>query len=549
MAGADSLAFALGVAAGSSTSVSIRSIIAQTTALAHVRPSGECSSRRAEAARLRSTHEFLGQRSFGSTHVLANIDRLQRFARRGGRARAGHATIEAKAIDPPKPTSVEIDIGDGKIVTIETGMLARQADGSAVLRCGNCVLLATVCAAVKHKEGADFLPLSVDYVERYSAAGRFPGGFLKRESKMSDNEVLISRIVDRAVRPLFPDDFHAETQILVTLVSADSAIAPDALAGLAASAALAVSDVPFHGPFSEVRVARVDGKLVINPFVDEIPRADIDMIVSGSLDSINMVEGEMNEVSKEEMLEAILFAHEAIKAQCRAVAELAEKAGKAKREYCHEDPFDEEMWTRVVADLSGPMREIATAGLPKLDRQARYDALYHSWVEANIPDEEVYEHEELHFKQYFNKLKKRITRRLVLDEGVRLDGRKLDEVRDVWCAVDYLPSPHGSAVFTRGETQALATVTLGNKQDEQMIDGVMLVGSAKFLLHYNFPGFSTGEVKPNRAPGRREVGHGNLAQRALKKVVPSEEECPYTIRCPPAPPRRPPLGFDSSRAR
>ncbi|HYC86569.1 MAG TPA: polyribonucleotide nucleotidyltransferase, partial [Chryseosolibacter sp.] len=409
---------------------------------------------------------------------------------------------------------------DGREITVETGRLARQADGSVVLKMGNTMLLATVVSSQEPVEGADFLPLSVDYQEKFAATGKVPGGFLKRESKLSDYEVLISRLVDRAIRPLFPDDYHAETQVIVYLISGDANALPDALAAFAASSALSVSDIPFNGPISEVRVARIDGKLVINPSMADKERADIDLIVAASLDNILMVEGSMKEVSEDEMLDALKVAHEAIKVQCNLQIELAREAGKTqKRVYSHEtndENLREELWKALYDKVYNHARQkLANKKL----RSEGFDKILDEYL-ATIPAESTIDRELV--KRYYHDIQKKAARNLVLDEGVRLDGRTTREIRPIWCEVDYLPSPHGSAVFTRGETQSLTTVTLGTKLDEQLIDGAMISGTSKFMLHYNFPGFSTGEVKPNRAPGRREVGHGNLALRALKQVVPAD---------------------------
>ncbi len=417
---------------------------------------------------------------------------------------------------------------DGREITIETGKLARQADGSVVLKMGNTMILATVVASEQGKEGADFLPLSVDYQEKFASTGKVPGGFLKRESKLSDYEVLISRLVDRAIRPLFPDDYHAETQVMIYLISGDESALPDALAAFAASAALSVSDIPFGGPISEVRVARIDGKFAINPTMPDRAKADLDLIVAASLDNILMVEGEMKEASEDDMLEALRLAHEAIKVQCELQLELTRETQKTeKRKYDHEKKDEElkaQLWdllydkTYQHAKLQTKNKKLRSEGFKKI-----IDEYLESLPEDTTVDKDLAKH-------YFHDIQKKASRDLVLNEGVRLDGRKPNEIRDIWSEVDYLPSPHGSAIFTRGETQSLTTVTLGTKLDQQTIDGAMISGSNKFILHYNFPGFSTGEVKPNRGPGRREVGHGNLAMRALKYVLPPDSENPYTIR-------------------
>jgi polyribonucleotide nucleotidyltransferase len=390
------------------------------------------------------------------------------------------------------------------------------------------MLLATVVSSTTAKEGTDFLPLSVDYQEKFASTGKIPGGFLKRESKLSDYEVLISRLVDRAIRPLFPDDYHADTQVMIYLISGDQDAVPDSLAAFAASAALSISDIPFNGPISEVRVARVDGKLIINPTMEQKAKADIDLIVAASLDNILMVEGEMKEVSEDAMLEALQAAHEAIKVQCEVQIEFAKAAGqKAKRTYSHEnndEALREELW-KLFYDKAYQHASLKTAN--KKLRSEGFSKIVDEYLESLPEDSTV---DKGLVKKYYHDIQKKAARDLVLNQAVRLDGRKTNEIRDIWCEVDYLPMPHGSSVFTRGETQSLTTVTLGTKLDQQMIDGAMIDGSNKFILHYNFPGFSTGEVKPNRGPGRREVGHGNLALRALKQVLPADAENPYTIR-------------------
>jgi polyribonucleotide nucleotidyltransferase len=417
---------------------------------------------------------------------------------------------------------------DGREITIETGKLARQSDGSVVLRMGNTMILATVVSAQEGKEGADFLPLSVDYQEKFASTGKVPGGFLKRESRLSDYEILISRLVDRALRPLFPSDYHAETQVMLYLISGDESALPDALAAFAASAALSVSDIPFQGPISEVRVARVDGKFIVNPTMEQKKRADIDLIVAASIENILMVEGEMKEVSENDMLEALKIAHEAIKVQCQLQIELTKAVGKTeKRVYSHEthdETLREELW-KLMYDKAYEVAGRLTAN--KKERSEAFAKIINDYLEALPEDTTV--NKDL-AKHYYHDIQKKASRDLVLNKSVRLDGRKTNEIRQIWSEVNYLPSPHGSAIFTRGETQSLTTVTLGTKLDEQMIDGAMIEGSSKFILHYNFPGFSTGEVKPNRGPGRREVGHGNLAFRALKQVLPPDEKNPYTIR-------------------
>lgn len=422
-----------------------------------------------------------------------------------------------------------IDLGDGKVITIETGKLAKQAHGSVVVRMGDTMLLSTVVSSHDAMEGVDFLPLTVDYREKYAAAGRFPGGFFKREARPSDDEVLVMRLVDRALRPRFPEDYHAGTQVMMQVMSADKENLPGALAGLAASAAIAVSDIPFDGPISEVRVARIDGTYVINPTASELAGADMDMIVAGSADSIVMVEGEMSEVSEEEMVEAIAKAHEAIKVHCQVQVELAEAVGKTfpKREYSHET-HDDELRKKVHADLYQKYYDVARQGLGKDQRKEAFGQVKAAYLAA-FSDEELQEKKAL-ISVYAKAAQKDAIRRLVLDEGMRLDGRKTTDIRPIWSEVDYLPGTHGSSIFTRGETQSLTTLTLGTKLDEQTIDGALAKRSDKFLLHYNFPPFSTGEERPLRGVGRREVGHGNLALRALKPVMPPHDKCPYTIR-------------------
>jgi polyribonucleotide nucleotidyltransferase len=420
------------------------------------------------------------------------------------------------------------DLGDGRIVEIETGKLAKQADGAVVVKMGDTMLLATVVSTVGAKPGTDFLPLSVDYQEKYAATGRIPGGFLRREARLSDYEVLISRLVDRALRPMFPSDYHSDTQVMISLISADKDIMPDCLAGLAASAALAVSDIPFNGPISEVRVAKIDGKLVINPRASELERATLEFMVAGSANDIGMVEGECDEIQEDEMVEALKFAHAAIKVQCAVQLELTEATGKTvKREYNHED-HDADLKAKVYADTYDKVYAVAKSGLNKDERKAGFTAIINEFFEA-MP-EDTADLTKAMAKHYYHDVQYDAIRNLLLDEGIRLDGRKTTEIRKIWSEVGYLPAAHGSAVFTRGETQSLTSVTLGSKDDEQMIDGAFVNGYNKFLLHYNFPGFSTGEVRPNRGAGRREIGHGALAQRSLKKVLPVGEANPYTIR-------------------
>jgi len=432
----------------------------------------------------------------------------------------------------PKAIVESIDLGDGRSLSIETGVLAKQADGAVMVRMGDTMLLATVVSAKEAKEDVDFMPLSVDYKEKYASLGKFPGGFLKREARPSDYEILVARLVDRALRPLFPEDYHADTFVNVTLMSAESETPPDALAGLAASAALAVSDVPFHGPIAEVRVSRVNGKLVVNPTFEQIAESDIEIIVAATLDNILMVEGEMSEVSEAEMLEAIKFAHEAIKPMCQAQLNLSKLTGKEeKREYAHESN-DEELSKRVWKETYDAAYKIAKSGND--DKHARSEAFAKVKEDflAKLVEEAGEEGEvnEMLVGKYYHDVEKEAVRRAILDDKVRLDGRKTDEIRPIWSEVDYLPSAHGSAVFTRGETQSITTVTLGTKMDAKLVDDVMKKGNDKFLLHYNFPAFSTGDARPNRGTSRREVGHGNLALRALKGVVPAEDDMPYTLR-------------------
>lgn len=425
-------------------------------------------------------------------------------------------------------TTQSVALPDGREITIETGKLARQADGAVVVRLGDTMLLATVVSSKEAKEGVDFLPLSVDYQEKFASAGRIPGSFQRREGRLGDHEILISRLVDRALRPIFPEDYHADTQVMITLISADPEVQPDALAALAASSALAVSDIPFHGPISEVRVAKIDGEYRINPRTTDLDRATLDLIVAATEKDICMVEGEMDECSEAEMIEALKTAHEAIKLQCQAQKELEAKVGKTeKRQYSHET-HDEELRAAVRAYCYDKVYEVARRqNANKKGRSEGFRAVREEYL-ATFP-----EGSEVNVglvKTYFSDVVWEASRRLVLDERSRLDGRQLDEIRQIQGEAGYLPGPHGSALFTRGETQSLTTVTLGTKIDEQIVDQAMYQGYSKFLLHYNFPGFSTGEVKPNRGAGRREIGHGNLAHRSLKKVLPPEADNPYTIR-------------------
>ncbi|TAJ14124.1 polyribonucleotide nucleotidyltransferase [Marinilabiliaceae bacterium JC017] len=427
-----------------------------------------------------------------------------------------------------KPIEKIIDLGDGRSITIETGKLAKQADGSVVVKMGNTYLLATVVSAKEAKADVDFMPLSVEYKEKFASVGRFPGGFTKREGRPSDYEILVSRLVDRALRPLFPDDYHAETFVTVNLISADSEVLPDALAGLAASAALAVSDVPFNGPISEVRVARINGELKVNPMASELKEADLDIMVGATMDNIMMVEGEMDEVSEAELLEAMKFAHDAIKDHCRVQLELMELVGKTeKREFCHEEN-DEELRQKVWSETYDKALAVArSCNANKHERQDAFDAICDEYI-ANNYAEDAEDIPVGLIKKYYHDVEKEAVRRVILDEGIRLDGRKTNEIRPIWSEIDYLPGPHGSAVFTRGETQSLTTVTLGTKMDEKIIDDVLVKGVDRFLLHYNFPPFSTGDARPARGISRREIGHGNLAHRALKRMLP--DEFPYVVR-------------------
>ena len=421
-----------------------------------------------------------------------------------------------------------IELSDGRIIEIETGKLAKQADGSVVVKMGGTMLLATVTCAKDAKEDVDFMPLQVDYKEKYASAGRFPGGFMKREGKASDYEILIARLVDRALRPLFPEDFHAEVFVNVNLISAEKDIQPDALAGLAASSALAVSDIPFEGPISEVRVARIGGELKINPNFSEMADADIDLIVAATYDNIMMVEGEMNEVSEHDMLEAIKFAHEEIKKHCKVQMELMEAVGKTqKRAYCHEEN-DEDLRKAIEEFCYDRCYAIAKSGSAKHERSDAFEALKEEFY-ATLPEEEQ-EEKRMMIERYYHAVEKAAMRNMILDEGVRLDGRDTTTVRPIWCETDYLPCAHGSAIFTRGETQSLSTVTLGTKLDMKERDEVLIQDTDQFVLHYNFPPFSTGEARPQRGVGRREIGHGNLAYRALKPMIPMAPENPYAVR-------------------
>lgn len=425
----------------------------------------------------------------------------------------------------PNKISKIINLGEGKVIEIETGLLAKQAHGSVVVKQGKTMLLATIVSNYEAKADVDFLPLSVDYQEKFAAVGRIPGSFLKREGRLSDYEILISRLVDRALRPLFPDDYHCETQVAISLISSDENILPDALAGLAASAAIAVSDIPFNGPISEVRVGRVNGQFVVNPTKTELENSDIDIIIAGTINDINMVEGEMSEVQEMDLLEALKFGHAIIKKQCQAQIELKQEVGKtAIREYAR---FEEDatMYATIKNFAEPKIAEVAKSASDKNARSEQFAQIKEDTLALFADNEEV---DMFKVKTYFGQIEWETVRNVLLDTKVRLDGRTPTQIRPIWSEVDYLPAAHGSAVFTRGETQALASVTLGSKLDEQLLDSPMNHGYSKFMLHYNFPAFSTGEVRPNRGPGRREVGHGNLALRGLKKVIPSD--VPYTIR-------------------
>ena len=423
----------------------------------------------------------------------------------------------------------KIELADGRVIEIETGKLAKQADGSAVVKMGGTMLLATVCAAKEVKEGTDFMPLTVDYKEKYYSAGRFPGGFMKREGKSSDYEILISRLIDRPIRPLWPDDFHLEVFVNVTLISAEKDIQPDALAGLAASCALATSDLPFGGPISEVRVCRIGGEFVINPTFSEMQDADLELMVAATEENIMMVEGEMKEVSESVMLEAIKFAHEEIKRHCRVQKELMHELGTDvnKRDYPH-DVEDEELKKAVESFCYDKCYALAKSFKSKHEREDGFTAIKEEFL-ATIPEEQL-EEKTPFVERYYHSVEKEAMRNMILDEGVRLDGRVCDQVRPIWCEVDYLPCAHGSAIFTRGETQSLATVTLGTKMDMKETDEVLIQEDQQVVLHYNFPPFATGDAKSQRGVGRREIGHGNLALRALKPVIPVAPENPYAVR-------------------
>ena len=421
-----------------------------------------------------------------------------------------------------------IKLDDGREITLTTGKLAKQAHGSVEVRMGKTHLLATVVSSFEAREGVDFLPLTVDYREKFSADGRFPGGFLKREARPTDQEILVMRLVDRILRPMFPSDYHAEVQIMISLNSHDENVKPDALAALAASTAIAISDIPFNGPISECRVARIDGSFMINPSSEQLANADIDLMVGASADSVAMVEGEMNEVSEAEMIEAIKIGHEAIKVQCAAQLKLAEKVGTTseKREYCHET-HDEDLKERIKKETYDSVYAVAAKGLGKDERSTKFKSVKTDWI-ATLSEEEVEKYDSKLIDVYYHDVEKEAVRNLVLTDRKRLDGRETAQIRPIWCEVDYLASPHGSAVFTRGETQSLTTVTLGSATDVNRLDGVTHQGSESFYLHYNFPPFSTGEARMKFSVSRREIGHGNLAQRALKKMIPADN--PYTVR-------------------
>ena len=428
----------------------------------------------------------------------------------------------------------KVALPDGREITLETGKLAKQADGAVMVTLGKTMLLATVCAAKDAVPGTDFMPLQVEYREKYAAFGRYPGGFTKREGKPSDYEILTCRLVDRALRPLFPDNYHAEVYVNIIMFSADGVDMPDALAGLAASAALAVSDIPFNGPISEVRVARVDGEYVIDPTFEQLEKADMDIMVGATYDNIMMVEGEMKEVSEADLLGAMKAAHDAIKGHCKAQMELTEEVGKTvKREYCHENN-DEELRQAVKDNCYQKSYNLAAEGnADKHSREANFEAVrdefkaaYHE-AHADMSEDELAEKDAL-IDRYYMDVERDAMRRCILDEGKRLDGRKTTDIRPIWCEVGYLPGPHGSSIFTRGETQSLCSVTLGTKDDEKMVDDVLDQHDERFLLHYNFPPFCTGEAKAQRSTGRREIGHGHLAWRALKGQIPADY--PYCVR-------------------
>ncbi len=421
-----------------------------------------------------------------------------------------------------------IKLDNGREISLSTGKLAKQAHGSVELRMGKTHILATVVSNFDAKEGVDFLPLTVDYREKFAADGRFPGGFLKREARPTDQEILVMRLVDRILRPMFPSDYHAEVQIMISLNSHDENVKPDSLAALAASTALTLSDIPFNGPISECRVTRVNNEFIINPSSEDLEKGDLDIMVGASIDSIAMVEGEMNEISEQEMIEAIKIAHESIKVQCEAQLKLAKKAGIApnKREYCHET-HDNDLFEKIKKETYDSIYDTAKQGLSKEERSLSFSQIKTNWTES-LSEEEIENYDSFLINKYYHDVEKDAIRSLLLQEGKRLDGRKTNEIRPIWCEIDYLDSPHGSAVFTRGETQSLTTVTLGSSTDVNRLDGVTYQGHEDFYLHYNFPPFSTGEARMLRGTSRREIGHGNLAQRALKKIIPDDN--PYTVR-------------------
>jgi len=428
-------------------------------------------------------------------------------------------------------TTKQIDLGNDRVVTIETGVLAKQADGSALVRIDNTVLMATVVSSKELREGQSFFPLSVDYQEKFASAGKIPGGFLRREGRLSDYEVLTCRLVDRAIRPLFPDGYMFETQVIISLISADEETLPDAYAALAASTALTISDIPFAGPISEVRVGRVDGEFIVNPSRSQMEKADMDIVVGATIKDVTMVEGEMKEVSEEDLVAAIKIGHEAVKKQCEAQLALAEAINAPEnRPFEIEEFDDEEIKQKVIDFAKDKIYAIASTPSAKHERKASFKQLKEDLKEHLGEFEEGEEDREAYAYEVYNKLNKEVVRGMILHDKKRLDGRGLKDVRSLWMKTNYLPSPHGSAVFTRGETQSLTTVTLGSKQDEQMIDNALEHGFNNFILHYNFPAFSVGEARPMRGPGRREVGHGNLAMRSIKQVMPPKEDCPYTVR-------------------
>ena len=427
-----------------------------------------------------------------------------------------------------KEITKKIALNDGREITISTGKLAKQANGSVEIRMGKTHILATVVSSKEARDGVDFLPLTVDYREKFAADGRFPGGFLKREARPTDQEILVMRLVDRILRPMFPADYHAEVQVMISLNSHDPEVSPDCLAALAASTAIAISDIPFNGPISEVRVIRLNGEFIVNPSPEKMKEADIDLMIGASANSVAMVEGEMSEVSEAEMIEAIKIGHEAIKVQCAIQTELASEieTSSPKREYSHEN-HDEELKERIQKETYDKVYSVAAEGLGKEERSNRFKKIKQDWIDG-LKEEELEKYDSNLIGVYYHDVEKKAVRTLVLNEKKRLDGRKTDEIRPIWCEIDYLPSPHGSAIFTRGETQSLTTVTLGTLQDVNRLDGVTFQGHEKFYLHYNFPPFSTGEARMLRGTSRREIGHGNLAQRALKRMIP--EENPYTVR-------------------